>query len=302
VARLSVVIASGAGGGYLFRCLDSLREQATSKGVEVIVVDRCGGEHAERVVRDHPFVTLVRAEELAGLGLPARPSVPQLRAVGARRASGDVVCVIEEHCAAAPNWLDVIERSWREGDAAIGGPVADSAFRHPRDWAIYFSEFHNYLPPWQEGERLGLNGVNIAYSREKLLAEEAVLGDGYWEVVLHPRLAKHGTFRSVPEMVVHHAGPFDYREYLEQRYLLSRVWGAGQRETASAAKRLVYLVAAPVFPLLLLLRIASRTAASGFVPRYLYALPLLVPIACAYVLGEWCGYAFGMGDALERVE
>ncbi len=293
---LSVVIASAARGEYLFRCLDSLREQATSKKVEVLVVDRCGGEHAERIARDHAFATLIPVE------LDHRPSVPELRAIGAQRATGEVVCIVEEHCAAAPDWLDVVERSFRAGDAAIGGPVADSAYAHPRDWAIYFSEFHNYLPPWEAGERFGLNGVNIAYSRELLLAEKDVLGSGYWEVALHPRLAARGAFRSVPEMVVHHAGPFDYGEYLEQRYLLSRVWGAGQRESASAVKRLMYLLLAPLFPLLLLLRIASRTSKSGFLPRYLYALPHLVPVSCAYVIGEWCGYAFGMGDALERVE
>jgi hypothetical protein len=212
------------------------------------------------------------------------------------------VCVVEEHCAAAPDWLETIARSWRPGDAAIGGPVADSAYTHPRDWAIYFSEFHNYLPPWPAGERFALNGVNIAYAREALLDCGDALDAGYWEVAVHPELARHGAFRAIPEMIVHHAGPFDFVEYLEQRYLLSRVWGAGQRETASAAKRLVYLVAAPVFPLLLFLRIARCAASAGLVPRFLYASPLLVPVVCTYVIGEWSGYAFGMGDALERVK
>ncbi len=293
---LSVVIASAARGEYLFRCLDSLRQQATAQRVEVIVVDRLGGEHVRRIARDHPFVRIVEA------GGDRKRSVPELRALGVERASGDVVCVIEEHCAAAPDWLDVIARNWRAGDAALGGPVADSAYAHARDWAIYLSEFHNYLPPWAPGERLALNGVNIAYSREHVLAERAVLDSGYWEVVLHPRLARRGAFRSVPDMLVHHAGPFDYREYLEQRYLLSRVWGGGARASSSPAKRLVYLVAAPLFPFLLLARIASRASRARLTARFLGALPHLVPIACAYVAGEWCGYAFGTGDALERVE
>jgi hypothetical protein len=36
--------------------------------------------------------------------------------------------------------------------------------------------------------------------------------------------------------------------------------------------------------------------------QYVRTLPLLVPVAFTYVLGEWCGYAFGFGDALEEVE
>lgn len=293
---LSVVIASGAGGAYLFRCLDSVVEQARRQDVPVIVVDRCGGEQAARIAREYPQVSLLRPD------LGHRPSVPELRHVGARQAASDVVCVIEEHCAAAPDWLETIARSWQPGDAAIGGPVADSDYRHPRDWAIYLSEFHSYLPPWPPGERLQLNGVNIAYAREPLLACGDALDAGYWEVSAHPRLARHGAFRAIPEMLVHHAGPFDFAEYLEQRYLLSRVWGAGRRATARPAERLLYLAAAPVFPLLLLLRIARCALRAGLARRLLYALPQLVPIACAYVAGEWMGHAFGMGDALERVE
>ena len=36
--------------------------------------------------------------------------------------------------------------------------------------------------------------------------------------------------------------------------------------------------------------------------KFLQALPLLVPVVCAYTLGEWLGYLLGTGDALEEVE
>jgi hypothetical protein len=149
-----------------------------------------------------------------------------------------------------------------------------------------------------------LNGANIAYRRERLLEQRDVLGSGYWEVVLHPRLAKNGGFfRSVSGMGVYHTGPFDYGYYLVQRYLLSRVWGGTQRERVGFAKRLVYLLAAPAFPIMLLTRIARRVFQSGQrVREFLFATPLLVPVVMAYVWGEWLGYLCGMGDALERVE
>lgn len=294
---LSVVVASAAEGPYLERCLASLAQQAPAAGAEVLVVDRTGRADALRAA--HAFAEVVEAPP----GPSGRPlSVPELRALGVERARGEVVCIVEEHCAAHPDWLAVVAASWRPGDAAIGGPVAPDAYDRARDWAVYLSEFHNYLPPWPPGERLALNGVNVAYSRALLLAERAALGAGYWEVAVHPRLAARGAFRSVPEMLVSHAGPFDFRLYLEQRYLLSRVWGAGQRAAAPLAKRAVYLAAAPLFPPLLLLRIAARARAAGLAGRFARALPHLVPISCAYVLGEWMGYAFGMGDALERVE
>lgn len=293
---VSVVVASGAGGEFLPRCLDSLREQAAD-AAEIIVVDRCGGETPERVRREFPFVTLVEAPR------PPRPSVPTLRALGVDRAGGDVVAVLEEHCVAPPDWIGTIRESFGPGDAAIGGPILDDGYDRLRDWVVYLSEYHHYLPPWPAGERYLLNGANIAYDRGALLRHRELLESGYWEVVLHPRLAEEGAFRSVPRMAVTHTGPFDYGYYLGQRTLLSRVWGGTQRERASRARRALYLVAAPAFPPLLLARIARRVSASE-VPfrRFVTALPLLVPVATAYVWGEWRGYLSGVGDALERVE
>lgn len=294
---LSVVIASGAGGDFLFRCLRSLREQAIKNDVEVIVVDRCGGETLARIERECPLVTIVRAN------LDHRPSVPELRMIGIKQAKGDIVAIIEEHCVCPPHWIQTILRSFQEDDAAIGGPILDSDFNRMPDWVVYFSEYHNYLPPWPDGDRYRLNGANIAYNRHKLLKYQDILGSGYWEVVLHPRLFKEGSFRAVSDMGVYHTGPFDYRYYLGQRYLLSRVWGGTQREKVSGAKRFIYLFAAPAFPFLLLVRITHRALKSGQrIPKYFMTLPLLVPVVIAYVWGEWLGYLLGVGDALERVE
>jgi len=201
---VSVVIASGAGGEFLFRCLDSLKGQALAERAEVIVVDRCGGKTLARLEEEHPFVTVVKAK------LGHRPSVPELRMLGVKRAGGGIVAVIEEHCVVPPHWIQTIRSSFEDGCFAIGGPVLDNNFNRIRDWVVYFSEYHNYLPPWDNGERYALNGANIAYHRQKLLEHQDVLGSGYWEVVLHPLLAQSGgIFRSVPQMGVYHTGPFD---------------------------------------------------------------------------------------------
>jgi len=292
-----VVIASGAGGPFLFRCLDSLREQAAAQGAEVFVVDRCGDETQARLARDYPFVTVVQAD------LDHRPSVPELRQLGVRRARGDVVAVIEEHCVAAPNWLETIRASFRDSDVAIGGPMLPQEYGRVRDWAVYFCEYHNYLPPWAEGERYLLGDANIAYRRTALLRHVDVLAEGYWGVVLHPSLFQDGTFRSVPAMRAYHTGPFNYGYYLTQRYLLSRAWAGTRRGRVSFAKRLVYLVAAPALPVVFLGRIAQRVFKSSFrIGRFLQAVPLLVPVMVVYVWGEWLGYLLGTGKALELVE
>jgi hypothetical protein len=295
--KVSVVVASGAGGEFLFRCLASLREQAERAGVEVIVVDRMGEPTRARIAREMPRAIVVPA--------PAghRATIPEMRRLGAERASGDVVAVLEEHCTAPPGWIEAISKGFAPEDAALGGPILDSSFRRLRDWCVYFSEYHNYLPPWPDAERYALNGANIAYDRARLLEHRDVLDSGYWEVVLHPLLVRDGRFRAIAAMGAHHTGPFDYGYYLRQRYLLSRVWGGTQKDLVSPVKRLAHLVLGPVFPLFLFARVTSRVLASrGLLARYAATLPLLVPAWFAYSWGEWLGYLAGPGRALEEVE
>jgi glycosyltransferase involved in cell wall biosynthesis len=298
LVSVSVVVASGASGDFLPRCLASLQEQAAAQSAEVIVVDRCGGATRARIAREFPFVTVVGAD------LDHRPSVPELRKIGVERARGDVVAIIEEHCVAPPHWLQTIRTAFRDDDVVIGGPILDSDFDRIRDWVVYFSEYHNYLPPWPDGPRVALNGANIAYRRDALLRHAYILAAGYWETVLHPLLlAENASFRAVSQMGVHHSGPFDFGYYLRQRYLLSRAWGGTRRNDIPLGRRLMYLAGAPLFPFLLLTRIALRVVRSGQrVDKLVAALPLLFPVTVVYVWGEWLGYLLGPGRALEWVE
>lgn len=304
--HVSIIIASGAGGEFLFRCLASLENQARSEGAEILVIDRVGGEHVARVEREYPDVRILHADQ-ANLDGKERASIPELRRMGLDEASAPIIAILEEHCTAPPHWLSTIKASFAANSeaapTAIGGPILHADFTRIRDWVVYFSEYHNYLPPWADGERYVLNGANIAYPREALMRHRDVLDTGYWEVVLHPLLAADGKLLAVNAMGAHHAGPFDYGYYLEQRYLLSRQWTGTQKDKVGLGKRLFYLIFAPLFPLLLLARITSRVIPSE-VPlgRLVVAFPLLLPVVFAYVWGEWLGYLLGPGDALERVE
>lgn len=293
----SVIVASGAGGEFLFRCLASVRKQVANGGGEIIVVDRQGEATRQRIAREFPEAVVVAAPT------SGRPSVPQMRRIGVEAARGDIVAILEEHCTAPSHWFKTIVTNLTRADAAIGGPILDSEFVRLRDWCVYFSEYHNFLPSWKDEERFMLNGANIAYWRAKLLPHRDVLDSGYWEVTVHPRLARDGAFRAIDAMGVHHTGPFDYGYYLHQRYLLSRGWGGTQKDHVSAARRAMHVMAGPIFPLFLFGRVTRRVLGQDrHVGKYLATLPLLVPVWVAYAWGEWLGYVFGPGDALERVE
>jgi glycosyltransferase involved in cell wall biosynthesis len=297
---ISVVVASAAGGDFLIRCLDSLVGQAQEREAEVIVVDRCGLDRCNEIAQRYPSITVVA---YPGEG---RPSVPELRATGVDNCTAPIVAVIEEHCVAPSNWLQTILSAFGADDDAIGGPILDADFSRIRDWVVYFSEYHNDMPPWAAESRTWLNDANAAYRREKLIENRATLGESYWAISLHPLLEASGaSMRAVPEMGLAHTGPFDYGYYLRQRYLLSRVWGGTQRHRVSVLTRLAHLAAFPIFPLFLLARIARRVHATGSARlrnRFLKSLPLLLPVVITFTWGEWLGYLVGPGRAGEEVE
>lgn len=293
--RVSVVIASIVGAPFIDECLDSLERQAKDVGAEVIVV-ACGtAEYAARIAGKFSWVRVIPRSQ--------RETVPDLRRHGVEEAGGDIVAIIEEHCSAAPDWLRQAVEAHAGGDfGVVGGPVVDFAYPRLRDWVVYFCEYNNYLPPWQEGDEHDLGSANIAYSQAVLLKYKDLLGAGYWEAVLHPRLKADGVkFRAVPAMVVHHRGPFNYGYYLQQRYWFSRAFAGARKLPAS--RKAVYVLTSPLVPFLLLVRMALRVSKKHcHVDKFAQSLPLLIPALIVYVAGEFIGYVAGPGNALLRVE
>jgi hypothetical protein len=294
-ARVSVVVASKVGEPFIGMCLESLRSEAAQLSAEVVVVAR--GERAAEVGARHPWVRVVDSGEVS--------RVPAMRRIGVEAATGDVIAVIEEHCSAAADWLRVALAALEGSDyAAAGGPIVDHGYERLRDWVVYFLEYNGSLPPAPDCETPDLNDANIVYRRDLLLRHVALLDDGYWPMHLHPALVAEGArMRSVPGMVVHHRGPFDYGYYLGQRFLFSRAFAGVRARSQPAWRRIAYLLAAPLIPALLLVRMALRVWRKRCrVGKFVLSTPLLVTALVVLVAGEWLGILLGPGDALARVE
>jgi glycosyltransferase involved in cell wall biosynthesis len=294
---ISVVIASKVGRPFIARCLESVESEARRQDGEVIVVVGGAEGDASSIAADFPWARVIHAPDLR--------TVPALRRRGVELATADLVAVIEEHCSAAPGWLQHALAAHSSAHyGAVGGPIVDYGYDRLRDWVVYFLEYNGSLPPVSKGETADLNDANIVYRRRLLLGHIELLDDGYWTMTLHPTLLAEGTkFLSVPEMVVHHRGPFDFRYYLRQRYLFSRAFAGVRAQHQSWVRRWAYLAGAPLVPILLLGRIGLRVWQKRCRMRqFLLALPLTVTALVVLVAGEWVGCLLGPGDALSKVE
>jgi glycosyltransferase involved in cell wall biosynthesis len=293
---VSIIIASVVGPPFIDDCLASVFAQKNAPSFEVIVVDCRGPANVSRLAGRFPQARFIQ--------VPKRETIPQLRRIGAEQSRGEFIAIIEEHCLAADTWLATLSAAFSPGYVAVGGPVDFRKDSRLRDWITYFIEYNSYLPPWPDGDTFNVGSANAAYRKEILQSNLPLLGEGYWEATLHPKLLKEGAkFRSVPGMIVYHRGPFDYFYYLRQRYLFSRAFAGARRRTLPTTHRVAYLIAAPVIPFLLLARIGSRVFAKKcHRGMFLLTLPLLIPALASYTVGEWVGYAFGPGQALLEVE
>jgi hypothetical protein len=295
--HISVVIASKVGGPFLDQCLESIKSEALGLDADVIVVTSGPRRADERLARQFPWVRIVHA--------PGVTKVPALRRHGVEEARGKVVAIIEEHCSAGADWLRHAISSLTDGRyGAAGGAISHYDYERLRDWVVYFCEYNGSLPPVAYGETQLLNDANIVYDRRLLLEHRHLLDEGYWPMTLHPVLSqKNVKLLSAPDMVVYHRGPFDFGYYLHQRFLFSRAFAGVRAQHQPLARRLAYLVGAPLIPVMLLGRIAGNVFRKRCrVGKFLMTLPLIVPALVVLVAGEWVGCLLGPGDALSRVE
>jgi glycosyltransferase involved in cell wall biosynthesis len=100
IPHLSVVVASTDSSFTLEACLRSLQEQSERTRAEVIVA-RAGAIHdIDDVVHAYPSVRFVEC--------PADMTAPDLRAVGMRESTGDVIVLLDDDSAPSARWLEEV--------------------------------------------------------------------------------------------------------------------------------------------------------------------------------------------------
>ena len=316
-AELSVVIPSVNSYDDLDGCLRAL-QTGQGAALEIIVVDRLG-EHVRHFVRrEHPQVTV--------LAVPGDTTIPQMRALGIRRAGRPATAMIEDHVIVPQGWaramLDALSAEGglgakgepvaegspaevRDGGAgAVGGPVDNAATQSRIDWAAFLCEYSSTLPPLPAGRADWLPGNNVIYPTRVLRRHDAVLDRNRWEGALHDAIRDGGNPLVMhPEIVVGHKMHYTMRLYISQRYLYSRSYAGARGADMPLAKRLAAGAAAlVVLPPLMFARTIARVRRKPPYDAHLVpSLPMLVPFCIAWGLGEAAGFWFGPGGALARV-
>jgi len=295
--QLSVIIAGNGSGTPLKRCLESLLGQA-DHDVQVIVAfggnTNLSQEFAAPVLR----IELITQPEPAGLHV--------LRAAALRRATGELIAILDPYSIPAKDWAAAVRETHRvHRNQAIGGPVDldGAATRGLLDWALYINEYGMFLPPMQKQSMELLPGCNVSYKRSALFEGDAPRSHELWKTFVNDRLIALGeTLLIEPKMIVELDKSIEFSDYLLRRFDHGRCYGAMSSSELSTFTLWLRVAAAPLLPFVLLARWSRRFWARGRYRQKLIAtLPLQFLMFGWWVAGETVGRVFGAGKSCGRL-
>lgn len=219
---------------------------------------------------------------------PAQALVPVLWSTGYFVATGDVVAFSTAHCVVGPRWARSLLAAVRGGAAGAGGALALEGRRSGIvDWAVYFLRFSAFMPPVDDGPAHEIPGDNAAYSRKDLALHEASFSHGFWEVDFHRRIrTENKMLVMVSDATAKIARGYRFRTILRHRYLHGQSSGAYRARFGGVPAWRALLVT-PLVPMVLAIRILRRVAERrGDLLRAVASLPALLPLGCAWAVGE----------------
>jgi glycosyltransferase involved in cell wall biosynthesis len=285
--EISVIVACRNARRTIRACLDSLAAQRTASKFEVIVADSSTDGTGEIVRAEYAWVRLLHFE--------TRKFPGGARNAGIREARGELLAFVDSDCVAAPDWLEQMAMAQRDSNTTVGGVVNNGARERWLDWAGYFCEFSQWMPPGRPSWMDDIPTCNLSFHRE-LFDEFGPFREGIYcsDTALHWTLARAGRrARFVPTIQVAHHGLERLGAFLgHERFHGESFARLRARERKFPRwRRWMYAGGAVLLPAVLWMRIAGRVLRNRrYGGAFALSTPLLVLGLAAWSLGEMRGY------------
>jgi hypothetical protein len=232
-------------------------------------------------------------------------SMSQAKVAAARNATTPVVAFAEDHCYPDPDWAEHLIRAHRQSCAAVGPAVKNANPHTLISWVSYLMSHVRWNEPVATGPTNGLPWHNTSYKRNLLLEYGPELASLLSvEGFLQDSLAARGHQLYLASMTkVSHVNASLLSSMLAHAFVGGRLYGALRARYGkwSPLRRLLYIVAAPLIPLVRLRRTCRDIRRIGEQERL---LPRALPALCAgltfHALGELTGYAIGVGSGEQQ--
>lgn len=294
---MSLIITIVDGGDVLRRMLDALRRQVGAPPLQILAPYDDSRPDIGALAGDYPEVeffsigTIQTGHPIASAG-GQHELFDRRRAAGLKRATGDLVAILEDRAPARSDWCATMARLHRELPHAVIGGAIECASVDTLNWAFHACDFSRYAPPFEAGPREWVSDVNVCYKRRAIELTRDLWHTRFHEPEVHWRLLQQGeTLYLTPDAVVDYKTPYtSLLGVLPERFQWGRLFGHIRARNVSPLARLKLIAAGPVLPLVLFSRHAAAQARRGQRGRFWQAAPVMLPLLMAWSAGEVWGY------------
>ena len=296
VPRLSVILVTPDTANRLLGTLESLRRQTVHDQIEIIIV----GPQIDTLDPGAELMAAFSGFRLVPVG--EVQTTGRATAAGVLAASAPVVAYGEEHAFPDSRWAEAHIRRHKGPWSAVGGLLTNANPDSAISWAHFFLAFGPWIAPREAGETTLLPWHHTSYKREVLLDLGYELGFLLEvEGLLHQTLRERGDrFYLEPGASSRHVNVSLRRSLLHAAFWGARLYAGGRakKENWGLLKRMFFILASPLLPLVLLRRSRRDIQRVDITTsKVLRMFPDLLLSMAATAVGEMAGYGFGAGEA-----
>lgn len=296
---LSIIVRVVAGREFLRRCLSHLAPQTEGRSFEIIVPYDSLVAGMDQIKTDFPKIIFVETPTLprAARFTPgiAHQVYDVRTAAGLHAACGEIIAILEDFGIPAPDWCDQILQAHQLPHGVIGGSM-EHIGNGLLNWAVFFLDLGRYQLPLREDVSAYLTDNNVSYKRAALETVKQVWCERYNEATVHWALTRAGVVLwQRPQMVMRQdRGRMTLSQCVTERFFWGRIFGRKRAAESSRARRLMYILASPVIPVIVLARLTGKIMRGARNrTNFIFAFPLIAVLASFWSLGELVGYVQG---------
>jgi hypothetical protein len=276
--------------------IQALRAQTVHAELEVVLVSPDPEPLRTRVTHldDFAAVRVVQIESLVPMA--------RARAAGVRAATAPIVYVGETHVFPEPDWAKALVEAHAGPWGAVVPGFANANPGGALSWAAFLGDYGAWLSVLPQCELTWAPTYNTAYKRAALLELEpleTMLTTG--DALIIGLRASGSRLAFEPSARVRHANVARPRDWVVERYLGGLLTAHSRMHDWSWGRRLAYVAASPLIPVVTLARVRRGVAATRRAGEIsLGTYPALVAGAFISAAGELVGYLGGSVESAER--
>ena len=293
--KLSVVVASLNSPADLKDCLESILADNRDR-IEIIVADCCLKENFAELIERFPAVTFIK--------FPPKTSLSKLLGAGIARANGEIIAITDSSCVVANDWISSILQAHETNKSpVIGGSVEMSGNRSLTDWAAYFCDYAEFMPPASRAVVSVVPGNNLSIKREVFKRGTKLAQPEFWKTLWCQRLQSEGIeLFSEPQISVVWRKHYKLIPLLVRRFHQGRCFAGMRFAEANFPKRLFYAVGSAFLPFMFVVRTAAPVfRRKRFFAKFLVTLPIIILAVVFWSFGETIGFLTGTGASCGRI-